>query len=37
VIGPASSWRDAQGAKEYLIFDALRACDHERKTQALNE
>jgi hypothetical protein len=25
------------GRKEYLIFDTLRACENERKTQASNE
>jgi len=28
---------EAKGRKEYLIFDTLRACDDERKTQASNE
>jgi hypothetical protein len=26
-----------KGNKEYLVFDTLRACDEERKTQASNE
>jgi hypothetical protein len=26
-----------KGGKEYLIFDTLRACEEERKTQASNE
>ena len=26
-----------KGRKEYLIFDTLRACESERKTQATNE
>ena len=28
---------EAKGRKEYLIFDTLRACEEERKTQASNE
>ncbi len=28
---------EANGRKEYLIFDTLRACESERKTQASNE
>ena len=28
---------EVKGRKEYLIFDTLRACESERKTQATNE
>ena len=33
----ARTCTEVKGKKEYLIFDTLRACDDERKTQASNE
>jgi hypothetical protein len=33
----ARTCTETKGRKEYLIFDTLRACDNERKTQASNE
>jgi hypothetical protein len=33
----ARTCTEANGRKEYLIFDTLRACESERKTQASNE
>ena len=34
---PARVCTEVKDGKEYLIFDTLRACDEERKTQASNE
>jgi hypothetical protein len=33
----ARTCTEVKGRKEYLIFDTLRACEGERKTQASNE
>jgi len=33
----ARTCTEVNGRKEYLIFDTLRACESERKTQASNE
>ena len=34
---PARTCTEVKDRKEYLIFDTLRACEDERKTQASNE
>jgi hypothetical protein len=34
---PARVCTSSKGDKEYLIFDTLKACEEERKTQASNE
>lgn len=34
---PARVCTSSKGDKEYLVFDTLKACEEERKTQASNE